>query len=137
MQTKRGKRIMDEITKTGQRELSLVEAKKLLDSRIFKDIEKKVLLSNLGETIKKPLEKRLIESKFAQVIKKMPTQELVVLTMMMGFSADALNAVSMYLNAENTTIQRYALKLELENRQTKKSEYQEYREEISTYKEED
>lgn len=98
-----------------------VEVKKLLDSPLFKDIETKVEYTSLGAKISKPLDKRLKDSKFAALIKDIPTNELVVLTMILGFSGKGLSAISMYLTAENTRIQRYALKKELEKRTRKQT----------------
>jgi hypothetical protein len=97
-----------------------IEVKKLLDSNLFKDIETKVEYTSLGQKISKPLDKRLNDSKFAGLIKDIPTNELVVLTMILGFSGKGLSAINMYLTAENTRIQRYALKLELQKRQSKR-----------------
>jgi hypothetical protein len=111
---------MKDLVKINQGELSNIETKKLLDSKIFKDIELLVNVSTMGTPIKKPLNKRLEESKFANLIRDIPTQELVVLTMVLGFSAKSREAIGMYLNAENNRIQRYALKLELQKRQSKR-----------------
>lgn len=88
----------------------------LLRGRIFNNIEERVTRNTLGENIKKPLDKRLSESKFAHLIKTIPTDELMVLTSILGFSNKGIEAIGAYLNAENHSIQVYALKKELEAR---------------------
>lgn len=86
----------------------------LLDAPMFRDIEKRVNHSILGETIKTPIESRLKNSKFAQLIDEMPFDELKVLALVMGFSPKGMKAIKMYLNAENSRIQVYALKKKLQ-----------------------
>lgn len=88
----------------------------LLKSQVFYNIEHKLKHDSLGALIKKPVEKRLADSKFAMLLKDIPTTELKILTIVLGFSGKCRAAISMYLTAENTSIQRYALKLELEKR---------------------
>ena len=80
---------------------------------MFQKIDEIVNYTTLGENIKTPIETRLKNSKFAQLMSELLDNELNVLALVMGFSPKGMAAIKMYLTAENSRIQIYALRQEL------------------------
>jgi hypothetical protein len=103
-----------EIMKTEKNELSNVN--RLLSSQIFHGIDERINYTSVGEKIKAPIETRLKNSKFAQLMSELLDNELNVLALVMGFAPKGMAAIEMYLTAENSRIQIYALRQELLHR---------------------
>ncbi len=94
----------------------LTNINKLLSAKIFNNIDELVNYDTLGYKLKSSVSDRLNKSMFAKVIKEMSDIELKVLGLVIGFSSKGMKAIKMYITAENTRIQRYALKQELQKR---------------------
>jgi hypothetical protein len=69
--------------------------------------------TSLGDTIKTPLAVRLKKSKFAALVAGMTDEDVKLLSVVIGFHPKVISAINMYLMAENTGIQRYAIAQEL------------------------